>query len=435
MEKIKIMDKVKGEDLQGLEYVPLFKYYEPLYKDKYPTWKVWGAGFVTEDAGTGVVHCAPFGEDDYKLYKKHNIIDTKRPPIPVDDNGVFKEPVSDFEGLFIKKADPLILEKLKKEGRLMSNSRIKHSYPFCWRSDKPLIYRPVQSWFIRVTQLKEDLLKNNLKAYWVPKTIHENRFHNWLKDSIDWCFSRNRYWGNPIPIWTDENYEELVCIGSVEELEELAGLEKGSVKDLHRENIDHIKIPSKKNPGSYLRRVEEVFDCWLESGSMPFAQLGYPRNISEEAFEKKFPADFIAEGVDQTRGWFYTLNVISTALRNQPPFKNLIVNGLVLAEDGKKMSKRLRNYPDPQLMIDQYGSDALRLYLVSSPAVHADSLRFSEKGLKATLREVVIPLYNSYRFLIQNIQRWQSNTGLIFTYKKAEVKDTNVMDHWILAAT
>ena len=221
----------------------------------------------------------------------------------------------------------------------------------------------------------------------------------------------------------------------MEELETLAGLEKGSVKDLHRESIDHIKIPSKKKPGTFLHRVEEVFDCWLESGSMPFAQLGYLHNLSAEAFDKKFPADFIAEGVDQTRGWFYTLNVIATALRNQPPFKNLIVNGLVLAQDGKKMSKRLRNYPDPTLMINEYGSDALRLYLVSSPAVHAENLRFSEKGLKGTLSSVVIPLYNSYRFLVQNIQRWEDNTKQVFKLSEGATEGLNVMDHWILAAT
>ena len=256
--------------------------------------------------------------------------------MPVDDDGKFVDVVSDFKGMYIKDADEHIIKNLKGRQRLISSSTLVHSYPFCWRSDTPLIYRAVNPWFIRVTDIKDDLLKNNEDPRWVPAFVQEKRFKNWLQDARDWCFSRSRYWGNPIPIWTSDDGEEVVCIGSVKELQELTGC--GEVKDLHREHIDHLTIPSKQGKG-VLKRIPEVFDCWFESGSMPFAQSHYPFSISEEEFAKGFPANFIAEGIDQTRGWFYTLMVISTAVKGQAPFQNLVVNGTVLASDGKKMSK------------------------------------------------------------------------------------------------
>jgi len=206
------------------------------------------------------------------------------------------------------------------------------------------MYRAVSTWFIEVTAIKEDLLKNNEEPRWVPQNIKEKRFHNWLADARDWCFSRSRFWGNPIPLWVSDDFQEIVCVGSIKELQELSGC--GEITDLHREHIDHITIPSKQGKG-VLKRIPEVFDCWFESGSMPFAQSHYPFSIGEEEFMKGFPANFIAEGLDQTRGWFYTLMVISTAVKNTAPFKNLIVNGIVLAEDGTKMAKSKRNYPDP----------------------------------------------------------------------------------------
>jgi len=357
--------------------------------------------------------------------------------VPIDFDGKFTDAVPDFKGIYIKDADIPIRDRLKSEGRLVSAGTYIHSYPFCWRSQTPLIYRAFDTWFIKVTDIKEQLIKNNKDSTWVPSFVQEKRFHNWLTDARDWCFSRNRYWGNPIPIWVSEDGEEVVCIGSIKELQELSGC--GDIKDLHRENIDHITIPSKMGKG-VLRRIPEVFDCWFESGSMPFAQLHYPFSISEEAFSQRFPANFIAEGLDQTRGWFYTLMVISTAVKGCAPFKNLIVNGIVLAEDGSKMSKSKKNYPDPMFIAHQYGADACRLYLCNSPVVRAEPLKFAGDGVKGIVRDVFLPWFNAYRFLIQNVSRWEKGTGQNFIFdpklkeKLFAEADSNIMDKWIIAA-
>lgn len=295
----------------------------------------------------------------------------------------------------------------------------------------PLIYKAVPSWFVKVEEIRDKIVANNKKTYWVPNSVKEGRFHSWLTDARDWAVSRNRFWGTPIPIWTNEDMSEVVCIGSVDELAELSGIR---VTDLHKDVVDNVTIPSKKNPGEVLRRVDEVFDCWFESGSMPYAQLHYPFE-NKEKFENGFPADFIAEGLDQTRGWFYTLMVLSTALFDQPAFKNLIVNGLVLASDGKKMSKRLKNYPDPNDVINKYGADALRMYLINSPVVRAESLKFQEAGVLGVVKEVFLPLYNAFRFFIQNMERWEAKSGCKFVPCKEKVRSTNPTDVWISAAT
>ena len=281
-------------------------------------------------------------------------------------------------------------------------------------------------------EIRDKIVENNKKTYWVPNSVKEGRFHSWLTDARDWAVSRNRFWGTPIPIWCDEDMTEVICVGSVAELEELSGVK---VEDLHKDVVDLVTIPSKKNPGQMLRRVDEVFDCWFESGSMPYAQVHYPFE-NKEKFEKGFPADFIAEGLDQTRGWFYTLMVLSTALFDKPAFKNLIVNGLVLAGDGKKMSKRLKNYPDPNDVINKYGADALRMYLINSPVVRAESLKFQEAGVLGVLKEVFLPLYNAFRFFIQNMERWEGNAGSKFVPSKEKAQSTsNATDVWISAAT
>jgi isoleucyl-tRNA synthetase len=311
-------------------------------------------------------------------------------------------------GVNVKDADAAICELLKTKGRLVQKAKLLHSYPFCWRSDTPLIYKAVPSWFVAVESIKDKLLANNAGTYWVPNFVKEGRFHNWLADARDWAISRNRFWGTPIPIWASADYSEVVAIGSVADLETKAGLPPGSVTDLHRESIDHITIPSKTPGAPPLHRVDEVFDCWFESGSMPYAQQHYPFE-NKERFEKGFPAHFIAEGLDQTRGWFYTLMVLSTALFDKPAFTNLIVNGMVLASDGKKMSKRLKNYPDPNEVIKAYGADALRMYLINSPVVRAEPLKFKEDGVKGVVRDVMIPWYNAFRFMVQQMARWQDS--------------------------
>ncbi|XP_003391702.3 PREDICTED: isoleucine--tRNA ligase, cytoplasmic-like, partial [Amphimedon queenslandica] len=308
--------------------------------------------------------------------------------------------VTDFAGQYVKDADKAITKLLKVNGRLVHQGTIKHSYPFCWRSETPLIYKAVPSWFVRVESLIEKLLKNNQKCYWVPEFVKDKRFHNWLKDARDWAISRNRYWGTPIPLWVSDDFEEVVCIGSIDELEKYSGVR---VTDLHRENVDDITIPSIHGKG-VLRRVTEVFDCWFESGSMPYGQSHYPFE-NKKAFDANFPADFIAEGIDQTRGWFYTLLVVATALFDNPPYKNLIINGLVLAANGQKMSKRLKNYPDPVEIVNKFGADALRLYLINSPVVRAESLKFQEGGVKDVVKDVFLPWFNAYRFFMQNVTR------------------------------
>ena len=423
-----IKETMKGSDLVGKRYQPIFPFFADASKDYF---QVLSDPYVTDDAGTGIVHQAPaFGEDDYRVCMQHGLIEKGGfMPCPVDADGNFTDEVEPVKGIHVKKADDTLIQLIKESGRLVQKDVLLHSYPFCWRSDTPLIYKAVTTWFVKVEEIRDRIVENNKQTYWVPNEIKEGRFHNWLADARDWNVSRNRFWGTPIPIWANEDCSEMICIGSIDELAELSGTR---VEDLHRETVDKITIPSKKNPGTQLKRIEEVFDCWFESGSMPYAQSHYPFE-NKDGWEKGFPADFIAEGLDQTRGWFYTLMVLSTALFDKPAFKNNIVNGMVLAADGQKMSKRKKNYPDPTIVIGRYGADALRMYLVNSPVVRALSLKFREDGVHGVVKEVFLPLYNAFRFFLQNIERWES-TGNKFVPDVEKVRATkNPTDIWIQA--
>jgi len=422
--KIKIIKELKGKDLLNLEYEPLF----PYFKDAKNAFKVVAGDFVTTEDGTGIVHIAPaFGDDDYYLGKDNNTEWVQH----VGMDGKFIPEVIDFAGMEVKpKEDPTatdlaILKWLNSNNKFFSKEKYEHSYPHCWRCDSPLLNYATSSWFIRVTELKDDLLKNNQKINWVPEHIKEGRFGKWLEGARDWAVSRSRFWGDPLPIWQSED-GDTICVGSVKELEYLSG-EK--VTDIHKHLMDKIIIS--KNGKEY-KRIPDVLDCWFESGSMPYGQMHYPFE-NKEKFEAGFPAQFIAEGQDQTRGWFYTLHILATALTRgknpsiptkstEPAFKNVVVNGIVLAEDGKKMSKRLKNYPDPSTVLEKYGADALRYYLGTSPVMYGENLSFSETAV----REV----YNKVTNTLTNILELY----LMYGSRKEEYKNSsNVLDEWIIA--
>ncbi|ORX61636.1 isoleucyl-tRNA synthetase [Hesseltinella vesiculosa] len=427
--KFTVLDRYKGKNMLGWKFEPMFPFFVDKVSDKAYTVVV--DSYVTDSSGTGIVQNAPaFGEDDYRVCVAHGVIAVDGfLPLPLDESGVFTDECPDFAGMYIKDADKLIQKDMKQRGRLIVQSQMSHSYPFCWRSDTPLIYRAIPAWFIRVQPAIEKILANNEKMHWVPSFVSERRFANWIGSAPDWNVSRNRYWGTPIPLWVSDDYSEVIAIGSIQELEELSGV--SPITDLHRESIDHITITS-KTTGNVLRRVEEVFDCWFESGSMPYAQQHYPFE-NKERFEANFPADFISEGIDQTRGWFYTLLVLSTHLFDQPPVKNVIASGLVLAADGKKMSKRLKNYPEPGIIMDKFGADALRLYLINSPVVRAETLKFKEEGVKEVLTKVFLPWYNAFKFFVTQTAVIKKEFDWDFAYNPHIAKSDNVMDRWILA--
>lgn len=413
-----VLKRVRGKELVGREYEPLFPYFAHL-KDK-GAFRIVSDAYVKTDEGTGVVQQAPaFGEDDYRIAQLHGV---PTHVCPVTMSGHFTEEVVDFSGIFIKEADTNIIAWLKRKNRVFEHTTLQHSYPYCYRSQTPLIYRAVPSWFVRIAEFRDLLLRSNREIRWVPKHIQNGRMGNWLENANDWCISRNRVWGTPVPIWENDVTGSLVCIGSRQELQKYTGAD---LEDLHREFVDSQQFQLKNEEGVY-RRVPEVLDCWFESGSMPYAQSHYPFDHKEQ-FERGFPADFIAEGLDQTRGWFYTLIALSTLLFQKPAFKNVIVNGLVLAADGKKMSKSLRNYTDPELLMRQHGADALRLYLINSGLVRGEEQRFADSGVREMTRRALLPWHNAFSFL----QLYAKIDG--WTAEKAELTHANILDQWILS--
>lgn len=427
----------KGKDFVDAEYEPLFPYFAELsdakvcaekskQKCEKGAFRMFNADYVSTEDGTGIVHIAPaFGEEDHKVFAGSGVPEVE----PIDAECKFTKEVSDYEGRFVKDCDKDIMARLKNEGKLVKRDTIVHSYPHCWRCGSPLIYRGIGSWFVRVADHHDSLLKANSQISWQPSHIKEGRFGKWLAGSRDWAVSRNRYWGNPIPIWRCDNPEckDSVCVGSRQELKELSGIYPD---DLHKQFVDKITFPCKKCSGT-MRRIPEVFDCWFESGSMPYAQQHYPFE-NKEYFERHFPADFISEGLDQTRGWFYTLTILASHLFDKPAFKNCIVNGIVLASDGRKMSKSLRNFTDPVEAINKFGADAIRLFLMHSAVVKADEIRYSDDGVREILKSILIPWWNSYSFFVTyaNIDK-VTPTGHYFDSKLP----SNPLDAWLLSIT
>lgn len=421
---------VTAKELLGQKYRPLFDYFANLDKNFF---QVLAGDFVTTESGTGIVHIAGgFGEDDYNLISEHGL----QPIVHVEMNGNFKAEVTDFAGKYVKGQDQNVAKFLEAKGLFFSGENYRHSYPHCWRTDTPLLNYVTGSWFIRVTDVKDKMLANNKKINWQPEHIKEGRFGKWLEGARDWSISRSRYWGCPIPIWENENGDR-VCVGSIEELKKLTGgklpvNEKGEL-DLHKPFIDeitfmHPDFADSSDERYLMRRVPDVFDCWFESGSMPYAQLHYPFE-NKELFEKNFPADFIVEAIDQTRGWFYTLHVLSTILFDEPAAKNIVCTGHVNAADGEKLSKSKKNFPDPTLLFASKGVDAIRFYLYQSPVVIGEGVRFSEQYVDEFLKKFNLTIWNTYSFFVtySNIDGW-TRDKLISPFKPK-----NDLDKWLLS--
>ncbi|MGH8871784.1 MAG: isoleucine--tRNA ligase [Acidimicrobiia bacterium] len=384
-----VVARAPGSEMLGVSYRPPFDYF--IEERDRGAFRIISSDDVTADEGTGLVHMAPaYGEADFYALKGAGIealVD------PVDAEGNFTDEAPDVAGQNVKEADATLIELLRESGKLVHSGRITHSYPFCERTGTPLIYKAIPTWFIRVEDIKDRMVQINDTIHWVPEYVGTRRFGNWLANARDWAVSRNRYWGSCIPVWECAGCEETVAVGSLDELEALSGQRP---HDLHKHIIDEIGWPCSSCGGSMVR-VPEVLDGWFESGSMPYGMLHYPFENAER-FEAAFPAKFIAEGLDQTRGWFYTLIVLSTALFDKPAFENCVVNGLILAEDGRKMSKSLKNYPDPSEILDVMGADALRAFLINSPVLRAEPLRFSSDGVADVVRTVLLPMWNTYSF-------------------------------------
>ncbi len=417
-----IVEEYKGQELVGWTYDPVFDYALEEF-DKDDAWRVVSADFVTTEEGTGVVHTAPaFGADDYEMGQEHDI------PLfnPIDQDGKFTDQVPEFEGQWFKDADSEIARAIKDKYLMYKHETYVHNYPHDWRKGTPLMQYPVESWFIRTTDVKDKMVDFNKKINWKPPSTGSGRFGTWLENNVDWAVSRQRYWGTPIPLWvSDKNPEHVEVVGSVEELKKKAGLPDDKELDLHRPHIDDITWEGPD--GGTMRRIPDLMDVWFDSGSMPFAQWHYPFE-NKDKFKENFPADFIAEGVDQTRGWFYTLHALGTMLFDQPAYKNVVSNGLVLDENGNKMSKSKGNTVEPFEVIQEYGADTVRWYMMSNSSPW-ENLRFSEDGLQETQRKFFNTIVNTYSFFAM----YANIDGFTYSGSQIPVSDRVEMDRWIIS--
>ncbi len=420
-DEAEVVSRAPGDSLLGVSYVPPFDYFAG--EREQGAFRVIASDDVTTEEGTGLVHMAPaYGEADFYALQAAGLdvlVD------PVDAGGRFTAAVPDVEGELVKDADRTLLRLLRERGLLVQEGTINHSYPFCWRTGTPLIYKAVPTWYVKVEEHRDRLVELNERIHWVPGHVGEKRFGNWLQGARDWAISRNRYWGSCIPVWVCPNGHHI-CVGSIDELEERSGVR---LDDLHKHNVDPVVFPC-PDCGETAERVPEVLDCWFESGSMPYAQLHYPFE-NTEIFDDMFPAQFISEGMDQTRGWFYTLVVLAALISDSEPFSNCVVFGHLLAEDGKKLSKSLRNYTDPTEVMDEFGADALRAYLINSPVVRGEPLRFADRGVREVVRTTLLPLWNAYSFFTT----YAEADGITMEDLAAAppLEDRPELDRWLLS--